>query len=385
MMKHSLHTLLMAFTAIVLAACSGEKFHVEGTITDATDSTLYFENISLEGVVTLDSTRLSADGSFAFSGERPEAPDFYRLRIGGQAINVSIDSTETVTIRASYPTMASDYTVEGSDECVKIKELAVMQLELQRKVIALENNHSIDAEAAQATLLRYIADYKARVKNDYIYKQPQATSSYFALFQTLGRTLIFNPRADADDIKAFGAVASSWDTFHPGALRTENLHNITLESMKNDRIVADRNQPIDVDESKVVTAGLIDIALPDNKGHERSLTQLRGKVVMLDFHLFAMKESTARILMLRELYTKYHERGLEIFQVSLDPDEHFWKQQTAALPWVSVRDADGLDSRYAASYNVQRLPEYFLIDRDNNLVSRSQQIKSLEEEIEKLL
>ena len=37
-----------------------------------------------------------------------------------------------------------------------------------------------------------------------------------------------------------------------------------------------------------------------------------------------------RIMMLRELYNKYHAQGFEIYQVSLDEDEHFWKTRTAA-------------------------------------------------------
>jgi hypothetical protein len=105
---------------------------------------------------------------------------------------------------------------------------------------------------------------------------------------------------------------------------------------------------------------------------------------LLDFHVFAQNESPARILALREIYNKYHAQGLEIYQVSLDADEHFWKQQTAALPWISVR-ADENNNSFLTIYNVQTLPEFFLIDRGNNLISRSQQIKDLEQDIKKLL
>ena len=115
--------------------------------------------------------------------------------------------------------------------------------------------------------------------------------------------------------------------------------------MKNQRIIAAKNSDFEVDASKVTESGVVDIRLLDNNGHERSLTSLKGQVVLLDFHIFAMDESPARILALRELYNKYHSQGLEIYQVSLDPDEHFWKQQTAALPWINVRDADGVGSQ----------------------------------------
>jgi hypothetical protein len=112
---------------------------------------------------------------------------------------------------------------------------------------------------------------------------------------------------------------------------------------------------------------------------------LKGQVVLLDFHVFATNESPARILLLRELYNKYHAQGLEIYQVSLDPDEHFWKQQTAQLPWISVREENGLQSQTLALYNLQGLPEFFLIDRGNNIVGRSQTIKDLEQAIKNLL
>ena len=71
--------------------------------------------------------------------------------------------------------------------------------------------------------------------------------------------------------------------------------------------------------------------------------------------------------------------------MSLDSDEHFWKQQTAALPWISVRDAEGIQSPVLTYYNVQSLPEFFLIDRGNNLVKRSSQMKDIENEIKALL
>ena len=117
----------------------------------------------------------------------------------------------------------------------------------------------------------------------------------------------------------------------------------------------------------------------------RRLTDLKGKVVLLDFHVFASEGSTERIMKLRELYNKYHAQGLEIYQVSLDPDEHFWKESVAALPWICVHDDNGTQSQYAASYNVQTVPTFFLIDRNNTLQKRDIQIKDLNAEIKSLL
>ena len=64
--------------------------------------------MSLDGPVVVDSVKLDDKGAFSFSGKAPDAPEFYRLRIAGQIINLSVDSTETVDVKASYPSMATD-------------------------------------------------------------------------------------------------------------------------------------------------------------------------------------------------------------------------------------------------------------------------------------
>ena len=384
-MKHISKLAAVVLAALTVASCNNNKFTVEGQISGAKDSVLYFENVGIEGINVLDSVKLSDNGDFSFSEAANQAPEFYRLRIADQIINVSIDSTETVQIKGEYPGMASNYTVSGSDNCSKIRELALKQMDLQAKAIALQSNTELGIVKANDSIMTLINAYKEDVKREYIYKEPFKAYAYFALFQAIGNYLIFNPRTNKDDIKAFAAVATSWDTYYPHAERGQNLHNIAIEGMKNQRIVEAQNADIQIDANKVQEAGVLNISLLDNKGQQRNLTDLKGQVVLLDFHIFAMENSPARILQLREIYNKYHAQGLEIFQVSLDSDEHFWKQQTAALPWISVRDEDGVNSQRLLLYNVQAVPDFFLIDRGNNLVKRAAQIKDLEAEIKKLL
>ena len=384
-MKHICKAAAVVLAALSIASCNNNKFTVEGQIAGAKDSVLYFENVGLEGINVLDSVKLNDNGDFSFSQDATTAPEFYRLRIADQIINVSIDSTETVQVKGQYPGMASNYTISGSENCEKIRELALKQIDLQAKAIALQSNTELGIDKANDSIQSMINAYKEEVKRNYIYKEPYKAYAYFALFQAIGNYLIFNPRANKEDIKAFAAVATSWDTYYPHAERGQNLHNIAIEGMKNQRIVEAQNADIQIEASKVQEAGVLDIALLDNKGNMRHLTDLKGQVVLLDFHVFALKDSPARIIQLRELYNKYHAQGLEIYQVSLDSDEHFWKQQTAALPWISVRDEDGAGSQRLTLYNIQAVPDFFVIDRGNNLVKRAAQIADLEAEIKKLL
>ena len=384
----TLSALAVSLMMLGAVSCSNKKFEVSGNITDAKDSLLYFENMSLNGAVVVDSTKLDADGNFSFAVDAPSAPEFYRLRIAGQIINVAADSTEHVTIKAAYPTMASQYEVSGSDECSKIKELAIGQMALQASINNIVRNTNLNDDVMRDSIRVILAQYKEGVKNNYIFKEPMKAYAYFALFQTIAlgyeNVLVFNPRSNEDDVKVFAAVATSWDTYYPKAERGLNLHNIAIEGLKNILIMKAEQQQT-VDPSKVEYTGVIDIALPDNKGNIRKLSSLKGKVVMLDFHLFATKESTARIMQLRELYNKYHAQGFEIYQVSIDPDEHFWKTSVAALPWICVHSDDGLNAAELGMYNVRDIPTYFLIDKNNVLQKRDVQIKDIDAEIKALL
>ena len=124
---------MLALAVLTLAACSEKKpmFTVKGTVEGAQDSTLYLFNNTLGGAVVLDSVKLDKDGAFLFEVEAPQAPDLYCLNIANQIIYFGIDSTETITIKAHYPNMAQRYEVEGSDNCQKIRELALKQQQLQ--------------------------------------------------------------------------------------------------------------------------------------------------------------------------------------------------------------------------------------------------------------
>lgn len=365
------------------AACNrGPVFNVEGEISGAEGKMLYIEHSSIEGVVGLDSTKLSGDGRYHFSEARPEAPDFYRLRVDDRIINFVVDSTETVNISSDYNTFSSGYSVTGSESNVKIKELSLLQADLQAKVNEL-NKSGMPAGLAQDSLFRMIESYKNDVKRNYIFKEPDKASSYFALFQQLNGFMIFNPLSNKEDVKCFAAVATSLNHNYPHADRSRNLYNMVIKGMKNTR--TPQTKTLEISEDMINETSIIDIPLKDINGETKHLTDYKGKVVLIDFTAYGTPSSGARTLALRELYNKYSSRGLVIYQVSLDTDEHFWKTACDNLPWVCVRDPQGPYSTYVSIYGVTALPTAFLVNRNNELVLRLNEKSDIEAEIKKLL
>ena len=364
-------------------ACNNEPaFKVQGEVTDAADKMLYLEQTGLDGIVALDSVELGSDGAFSFAAARPEAPDFYRLRIDNKVINFSVDSTETVEVKVDYKNFATEYNIQGSENNQKIKELVLLQTDLQERVNRMAQS-GIPVGIAQDSLTRMVDAYKDEVKRNYIFVAPNKPYAYFALFQVLNGYMIFDPLNNKEDVKCFAAVATSMNNLYPHADRSRNLYNMVIKGMKNTR--APQVKPLDIPADKIQEASIIHIPLMDIKGTVRHLTDLKGKVVLIDFTAYGSAESGARNLLLREIYDKYASQGLEIYQVSLDTDEHFWKTAADNLPWICVRDPQGPYSTYVRLYGVTQLPTAFLVGRNNELNMRIGPKTDLEEAIKKLL
>jgi peroxiredoxin len=382
----------MALATLVLSACNpAQKFEVEGDVSDAAGKTLYLEAATLQGIVPLDSVRLKGSGSFSFKYPRPESPEYYRLRIENKIINFSIDSTETVKVTAPYTDFSTAYTVEGSPNSERIKELTLKQIKLQNDVNALAQSvraGQLGMDVYETRLATLLNSYKGEVKTKYIlpdtnnYKDMLA-AAYFALFQKVNDYLIFDPLNNKDDIKCFAAVATSLNNFYPHADRSRNLYNIVIKGMKNTR--APQQREIEIPKEKISEIGILDISLRDLKGNVHKLSELKGQVVILDFTIYQSAVSTPHNIMLNTLYEKYHHQGLQIYQISLDADEHFWKTIADNLPWICVRDASGIYSSVAAMYSVKSVPELFLINRDSELSARGESIKNLETSVKALL
>lgn len=379
--------LCAALVVAALGACSsGPQFKIEGEVTGADGKMLYLEASALEGIVPMDSVKLDGDGSFTFKGERPASPEFYRLRVEDKVINLSVDSTETLTVEAPYENFATDYAVTGSANCEKIKELTLKQTRLQSRVDELSaamNARALGVDDFQDSLAVLLKAYKDEVKINYIFSAPNTAAAYFALFQKLNNYLIFDPLNSKEDIRCFAAVATSLNQHFPHADRSKNLYNIVIKGMKNTS--ARQQQVVEVPETTVQETGVIDIDLRDLEGNVHRLSDLKGKVVILDFTIYQSAVSASHNYMLRDLYDKYAAQGLQIYQVSLDADEHYWKTTADNLPWICVRDGNGIYSSYATAYNVQNVPTLFLVSRANELVSRSETIKDLEKEVKALL
>lgn len=367
-----------------LSACNNSSdFTVKGVVAGADGQLMYLENVGISNVVTLDSIKLAPGGKFKFTEKRPEYPDFYRLRLNNQLINFAVDSTETISFVADAGTFATSYSVEGSENSKAIKAITLAQLDANQAISRLRKEYEdkMISDTTYRTKVLAAADAYKEVARKYIYSAPMSTAAYFALFQQIDGLLFFD-LYDRKDVKAYGAVATSYNHTYPESPRSKHLYNLTLQSMK----VLRAQRPVDYSNVETKEISFLDIELPDVRGEVVKLSTVApGKVVLINFTAYQTEWSPALNMALGELYTKYHDQGLEIYQVSLDSDFHFWRNGASNLPWVTVHDPQSVYSQVAGLYNVKQLPALFILDRKGNLVKRVEDVKKLEADVKAVL
>lgn len=348
--------ILFVFALALIGCQHTPTFTIEGTITHANGETLYLEHTGLVKTTALDSCVLDANGDFKLHAVAPEHPDFYRLRIASQSLPLAIDSTETIAIVASRDSLSHTLAIEGSDNSLAIAQLRAT------------------ARTASREQLREHA-------KTIIVTNPRSLAAYYAVFLKQGGQYIWNI-FDAADRRMYQAVATSFNVWMPNYERTKALYAQVTDILKAEREMqqqAAMRQLINDAENTV-----LDISLTDDNGITQSLTDLRGKLIVLDFSAIEMEQSQGYIFELRELYNRYHNRGVTIYSVSLDRNKLLWEDGVVNLPWTNVYAGEQA-IEVMTRYNVQSIPTLFLLDRKGNVQGRYTNFDQLDADIRKHL
>lgn len=355
-MKNQLSLIFVGF--IVLVGCTKQPtFTISGTLTNAADKTIYLEHTALLGTTIVDSCHIDTDGNYSLEAPAPTYPDFYRLRVGSRSLPLAIDSTEHVQVSASLDSLPYTLNINGSEVSAQMAQLRASARTATRDVLR---------EQTQKIILA----------------NPRSLVAYYALFLKQNGLPIWD-MADPSDRRLYQAVATSYNLWMPEYNRTKALYNQVLEYMQAERSLRSQlaAQQLIADSENA----FLDITLPDNKGQMQSLSQYRGKVIVLDFSSTEMEQYVAYNFELRELYNQYHKQGLEIYSVGIERNLLAWEESTENLPWLTVRALDNEITEVLTRYNVQSLPTLFLFDKEGNVQGRYTDFTALEADINKYL
>ncbi|MFT5723914.1 MAG: thiol-disulfide isomerase/thioredoxin [Bacteroidia bacterium] len=140
-------------------------------------------------------------------------------------------------------------------------------------------------------------------------------------------------------------------------------------------------------DKRVSSVGALDIGglapeieLLSPSGEKVKLSSLRGKIVLVDFWASWCRPCRAENPNVVRVYKEYHDKGFEVFSVSLDNSADRWKQAIIqdGLTWTHVSDLKGWKSAAAALYEVSGIPKTFLLDKNGRIVAKDLRGAALE-------
>lgn len=360
--------------ALLLGSCTSSQINLSGRMSGTRSQTLYLQEYTPSGERLIDSTAMNEKGDFHFKlkGDK-ESPRLYHLVCDQERIPLLLQGGDRVEV-SSIGNLTRNYTVQGSDESELLRGFYQAYLqgltELDRLAAAYARDES------EETIRAYSEEFR-RIKREqlrFVVEHKASMAAIYAIYQRLpGDAYLFNQESDAIYYRTVKeALSERYPTSPYIALLERDIER--LEGYQ-DLL------------SRVQETGFPDLELPDMYGQKKRLSELSGKVILLDFWSAELGNSNQLNAELKELYARYKERGFEVYQVGVDRSKALWieRVQEQALPWISVSDLKGEASIACRLYNIQKLPTNFLINRDGTIAGQDLHGEELERELKRLL
>ena len=131
-----------------------------------------------------------------------------------------------------------------------------------------------------------------------------------------------------------------------------------------------------------------DFTAPDPEGNQITLSEILGKVTILDFWASWCRPCRVENPNFVKLYNKYHEKGLNIISVSLDRENQKSRWIKAIekdnLSWYNVSNLKYWQDPVALMYNISSIPATFILDDKGTIIATRLRGSALEKKIDEL-
>lgn len=335
---------------LLAAACANDSARVSGNISAPEGAQIAL----VANGSALDTLKLGASGSFSGTVKVAQGdPQFVDVLYNGKKIAaLLLQAGDKVSVKADT---LGNWTVEGSEECVKLAKVEKDYAQFLKDVVAISSQAVDEAsqkKASQELSAKYVQYYRSCVK--YVLENTHSLTSVPVLFQQVSEDFpVFSQQTDAIH---FRNLCDSLKTVYPASRYVAALEK---EAVKRENVLGWQTKL-----QSAEALGFLDIVLPDVNGKKVALSSVDSKAILI--HFWSATDASHKMLNvegLKPLYEKYHSRGLEIYSVCVDIDKANWalavKNQN--LPWINVCDGLGADSPVLRTYNITNIPTTLLI------------------------
>lgn len=358
---------------LTIAGCKNNNIEINGKLTNpAKNKYIYLDELQSDRLIPVDSLIVSEDGSFKFE-RKVTAPSFYLLRTDqSNFLTMLLEPGQKIEMKANFDSLNYPLYISGSKGTELMTEY---NRELRKTIKKLSGLRDIYVQNLGKPELPSVMDHLDSVAQSYIGEINAYTKKYIdenlgslvslvALYQQVApREYVLNQEKD---MKYFIKVDSSLFKLYPDYEPVKSLHQEVLQ------LLASNSEQGAFTPERDRGAVAPEIALPSPQGDTIRLSSTRGRYVLLDFWASWCSPCRLESPNLVKAYNLYHDKGFEIYQVSLDKSKDEWIKgiQTDHLDkWIHVSDIKYWNSIVVPLYKIESIPANFLLDKDGRIIA----------------
>jgi|JYMV01.1.fsa_nt_gi peroxiredoxin len=390
-----LSIVFLSTVSLLFSGCASESSApdnpgtISGQFSGVSESTpILLRSFKNGALVKVGGTETDSNGNFSFTPDSPLKKGYHQLILDKRWPVVLItDSTEAPIVTATIPDETgylSDAEIKGSPTSELLATFYIRLMPLQDSLLIVQKSLQLlsgDAQVAATKSLKTIIAGLDKLSLDFIKQNPESPATLAALEN-------LDPKKNGAAYKA--VIKSLSKTF-------ADSHYYAMLKGKYDASISSRTIPNQSPPAKKQTRKngqfgvgdeALDIVMEDPDGNIRKLSDLRGKVVLIDFWSSWCGPCRRENPNVVRAYNEFNSKGFEVFSVSLDSNKDKWLKaiEKDGLIWPNhVCDLKGWQNVASRAYGISSIPHTVLVGRDGIIVKTHLRGRALDLELEKLL
>jgi peroxiredoxin/sulfur relay (sulfurtransferase) DsrC/TusE family protein len=367
-------TLLSSFAILILTSVTVAQkpinVSVSGNIFNSkTDTVMLSQYFGSGNYKDYAKAVLKKGGDFAIKTELPYS-DYYVLRLGDQHINLILREGSDIKIYGDGADIFNYSNIVGSDESASMNEFI--------KAMTLWNHKRDNAVAEMQRSPDKQEEINSQITQEY-YNFQATMQSFIAKNQNSPALIpVINMIDVENDFGTYESIVMQLNTAFKESPAVQNVY-ANYQQIKAKKDAANLLAPgkLAPDFEELMTDGKTKMKLSD----------LRGKVVLIDFWASWCGPCRKENPNVVRTYEKYKEAGFTVMSVSLDRDRAAWLAaiEKDKLTWPNhVSDLGHWSSRVPQMYGVKGIPFTVLIDQEGKVIRTNLRGEALEQELSRI-